>query len=186
MRLTLSATALLALAPTAAFAVDYMNAEQAARQLFPEAERFETREWLLDTGMLQKLVEQGLKPRSAATGSHVTARLAWRGKELLGVLVADQVLGKFEQISYAVGVAADGRIRGVEILAYRESHGGEVRLPAWRKQFVGKTQAAPIQVGEDIANISGATLSCTHLTEGVKRVLAVFELARKGGMLNAV
>jgi hypothetical protein len=39
---------------------------------------------------------------------------------------------------YAVGIAANGKARQIEILNYRESHGYEVRLPAWRKQFVGK------------------------------------------------
>ena len=74
-------------------------------------------------------------------------------------------------------------MRQVEILSYRESHGGEVRLPAWRRQFVGKTAASPLKVGDDIANISGATLSCSHLTEGVKRIVAVVALARHQGSL---
>ena len=65
-----------------------------------------------------------------------------------------------------------------------ESHGGEVRLPAWRRQFVGKTAAAPLQVGDDIANISGATLSCTHIAEGVRRIVAVVALARRSGSLG--
>jgi len=98
--------------------------------------------------------------------------------------VVDDVIGKFELISYAVGIGADGAVKQVEILSYRESHGHEIRLPAWRKQFVGKTSAAPVQVGEDIANISGATLSCKHVTDGVKRILSVLELARRQGMVG--
>ena len=72
-------------------------------------------------------------------------------------------------------------MKQVEILAYRESHGGEVRLPAWRRQFVGKTAASPLRVGDDIANISGATLSCTHVTDGVRRIVAIVELAKNDG-----
>ena len=33
-----------------------------------------------------------------------------------------------------------------------------------------------MQLGKDIRNISGATLSCKHITQGVKRVLAVYDL----------
>jgi Na+-translocating ferredoxin:NAD+ oxidoreductase RnfG subunit len=110
-------------------------------------------------------------------------RIARHGDTTLGVVVADAVIGKFELISYAVGIDGDGAIRQVEILSYRESHGGEIRLPAWRRQFVGKTQAAPLRVGDDIANISGATLSCTHVTEGVRRIVAVVALARRNGSL---
>jgi Na+-transporting NADH:ubiquinone oxidoreductase subunit NqrC len=58
----------------------------------------------------------------------------------------------------------------IEILSYREGHGGEVRTKAWRQQFVGKSANAPLAVGDDIANISGATLSCTHLTDGIRRI----------------
>ena len=68
---------------------------------------------------------------------------------------------------------------GIDILAYRESHGSEVRLPAWRSQFVGKGPADPIKLGADVANISGATLSCTHITDGVHRIVAW--AARQGG-----
>jgi Na+-transporting NADH:ubiquinone oxidoreductase subunit C len=47
-----------------------------------------------------------------------------------------------------------------------------VKLPAWRNQFVGKSAADPVKIGADIANISGATLSCTHITDGVRRLVA--------------
>ena len=85
------------------------------------------------------------------------------------------VLGKHELITYAVGLDTQGRVRGVEILDYRESHGGEIRDPQWRLQFAGKTAREPLQLDRDIRNISGATLSCRHVTDGVKRILALYE-----------
>jgi Na+-transporting NADH:ubiquinone oxidoreductase subunit NqrC len=74
-----------------------------------------------------------------------------------------------------VGMDAEGRIAGIEILEYRESHGGEVRDPRWRAQFAGKTARDPLALDRDIRNISGATLSCRHLADGVKRILALYE-----------
>jgi hypothetical protein len=35
---------------------------------------------------------------------------------------------------------------------------------------VGKSAAAALAVDNDIANISGATMSCTHLTDGIRRI----------------
>ncbi len=102
----------------------------------------------------------------------------------LGHVVTDEVIGKTELIGYAVGLATDGTIKQVEILSYRESHGYEIRLPAWRRQFVGKGPGASLRVGDDIANISGATLSCAHLTEGVRRIVAVVAMARRAGALS--
>ncbi len=182
MRLTLLApalVALVALAPTSALAVDYMTAEQAARLMFPDADAFESRSVTLSAAQLQQLDAQGVRARSAAW----SVRLARRGGQLLGVVVNDDVIGKFELISYAVGLSADGTLRPIEILSYRESHGHEIRLPAWRRQFVGKDASAPLRVGEDIANISGATLSCTHVTDGVRRITAVVALLRRAGAL---
>lgn len=180
MRFTPALVGLVALAPVSAFAVDYLTVEQAAKQLFPEAERFDDRVWALSAAELQQVAALGVAPRSARW----TLRLAWRGSELLGVMVADAVIGKFELINYAVAVGADGKVRGLEILSYRESHGHEIRLPAWRRQFVGKAQGAALKVGDDIANISGATLSCSHVTDGAKRIVALLDVARRVGLLR--
>jgi Na+-translocating ferredoxin:NAD+ oxidoreductase RnfG subunit len=182
MRITLAPAACLtlaALAPASAFAVDYLSAEQARRQMFPEADQFEPREITLDAAQLQALAAAGTPARSARWALH-TAR---RGGAVLGHVVVDEVIGKFELITYAVAINTDGSVRQLEVLSYRESHGHEVRLPAWRRQFAGKTATSPLRVGNDIANISGATLSCTHVTDGVRRIVAVAALARRAGTL---
>ncbi len=49
------------------------------------------------------------------------------------------------------------------------------RQPKWRDQFKGKTASARFKLNDDIYNISGATISCRHVTEGVKRVLVTYE-----------
>jgi hypothetical protein len=181
MRLLLTGTIAAAAAmPTAAFAVDYLSVEQAAQLMFPDADRFDSRDLVLDAAQLQALDAQDVRGRSARW----PVRIARRGESTLGVVVADAVVGKFELISYAVAIDTEGAIRQIEILSYRESHGGEVRLLAWRRQFVGKTAASTLHVGDDIANISGATLSCTHITEGVRRIVAVVALARRSGSLG--
>jgi len=169
-----------ALAPAAAFAVDYLSAEDAARLMFPDADRFEAREIVLDAAQLQALDARGVRGRSASW----QALAARRGNATLGHVIVDQVVGKFELIGYAVGIALDGTLQPIEILSYRESHGGEIRLPAWRRQFAGKNAASTIRVGDDIANISGATLSCTHVTDGVRRIAAVVDLVKKSGGLT--
>jgi len=181
MRVVLAASVFAAAtASSSAFAVDYLSAEQAAKLMFPDADTFEARQVTLDAAQLQQLDAQGVRGRSARWPVSV----AKRGGATLGFVVSDEVIGKVELISYAVGIALDGSIKQVEILSYRESHGFEVRLPAWRKQFVGKGAASALRVGDDIANISGATLSCTHVTDGVRRIVAVVALARRAGALT--
>ena len=41
------------------------------------------------------------------------------------------------------------------------------------------TPAASLKLSDDIRNISGATLSCRHVTETVKRLLATYDVALK-------
>ena len=181
MRWVLATSVLAAAAvPATAFAVEYLSAEQAAKLMFPEADAFESRSLTLDAAQLQQLDASGVRARSA----NWSVQVARRGGTTLGFVVTDAVIGKVELINYAVGIALDGSVRQVEILAYRESHGFEIRLPAWRRQFVGKSATAALHVGDDISNISGATLSCTHVTDGVRRIVAVVALARRTNGLS--
>jgi len=97
-----------------------------------------------------------------------------------GYFFVDAVVGKHDLIDYAVALSLDGKVRQVEILQYRESYGGEVRNSHWRAQFVGRHHGDPVQIGRDIQNISGATLSCQHVTDGIRRLLATYAIALAG------
>ena len=97
-----------------------------------------------------------------------------------GYFIVDQVIGKHEYIKFAVGINANGTIKQIEILEYSESYGYEVREAGWRSQFVGKSAASALQLNTDIRNISGATLSSRHLTEGVKRIMMAYQSSLKG------
>jgi hypothetical protein len=128
----------------------YMSTEQAQKTIFPGA--------------------------TFSPGPHAGVYRASTG----GWLVIDKVLGKHEMITYAVGITATGAVKQIEILQYNESYGYEVREASWRSQFVGKSAASPLQLGGDIRNLSGATLSSKHVTDGVKRVLQMYETSLKG------
>lgn len=148
----------------------YLTVEQAQRAVFPDATDFQPADLQLDAAQMREVEKlSGLPARSA----HWRVFAAKKGSDKLGYLVLDDVVGKFELISYAVGINPDASIRQVEILAYRESHGFEIRSPAWRRQFVGKRIGSGLKIGDGIAGISGATLSCTHVTDGVRRIAAM-------------
>lgn len=170
---TLTLTAGLA---GSAWATQYLSVEQAQRVMFPDATSFQPADLQLNADQMQAVETlAGLPARSA----HWRVFAAQRGDARLGYVILDNVVGKFELISYAVAVDPDASIKQVEILAYRESHGFEIRNAAWRRQFVGKTARSGIEIDNGIANISGATLSCTHLTDGVRRIAAVAQVMLK-------
>jgi hypothetical protein len=162
----------LALVAPAAYASVYLSIEQAQQAIFPGA-RFVAANVPLTEGQ-----ERAIAERSGVRARGHDERL-WQVPGA-GWFIVDQVIGKHDLITYALGLNVDGSVRGIEILEYRESYGHEVRMAAWRKQFAGKSIADPLQLDQDIRNISGATLSCRHVTAGVKRLLALHEIALKG------
>jgi hypothetical protein len=112
---------------------------------------------------------------SATNFTEVQAGRVWKaqaGDRIVGYFYYDHVVGKHLLIDYSVAVEPNGHVRKVDILNYRESYGGEVHDASWLQQFVGKSSQSAVQINSDIRNISGATLSSTHLTEGVRKVLA--------------
>jgi hypothetical protein len=150
-RFTLPAAAIIGAADPAG-AVQYLTVDAAQKLAFPSASRF------VDNGS--------------------STWKAFAGDRLIGLFVLDHVIGKHLFIDYAVALDTTGKVMRVEILQYRESYGGEVREPGWLAQFVGKTSSSALKVGSDIRNISGATLSSEHLTEGVRKVLSLYGAKR--------
>lgn len=107
-----------------------------------------------------------------------------RGGALLGFAAVRNVTGKDQPITYLVATDSADALRDIDILVYREPRGGEVAYEAWRKQFRGKTSAAPLQVGKDIRNVSGATISANAVTRGVRRALADLTAWHAAGKLK--
>ena len=160
----LAPPALVVAGPLPAWATVYLTADEARQAIFPGLAF--TRADLELTGAQAAEIEK----RSGVTVRRRALSL-WRGPAGETFFV-DRVLGKHEDIVYALGVGGDGRVAGLEILEYRETYGGEIREPAWRRQFTGRTLADPLELGRGITNLSGATLSCRHVTDGVRRLLA--------------
>src|ERR1700757_4674708 len=170
--------ALGALAATAPIqvvvATEYLSIEGAQKALFPQADRFH--EVILSLSPAQR---DRVAALAGPQPPHRSLR-AWRalhGDELLGFVFVDEVIGKEDFITYAVAVDASGRLSAPEVLAYRESHGGEIRNVAWRRQFTGRQGLDQLRVQTDIKNIAGATLSSEHVTEGVRWLTALWQVA---------
>ena len=147
----------------------YASTEQVQKIIFPGAV-FKSRPLVIDADLQNKM--------RLASG----VRHPFRGERIFqdskgNWLIVDEVVGKHEMITYAVGLNHSGEIQGIEIMEYSESYGYEVSNADWRRQFIGKKESDPIKLNRDIQNISGATLSCKHITDGIKRVLVLHKLA---------
>lgn len=158
------------------YTTTYLTVTQAQKLCFTNATRFVSADVTL-TRQQMKAIEKdsGVRVRSST-------EKVWRamnGGTFLGWFIEDEVLGKHEYIQWALALNADGSVRQIEILNYRETYGYEIRNEKWRAQFHGKQHGAKLKLDDDIKNISGATLSCRHVTDGVKRLLSFYEIAIK-------
>ncbi|MBI1869572.1 MAG: FMN-binding protein [Chlamydiae bacterium] len=164
----LTVPGLVVVVNSASYAEIYLTIEQAKQVIFPDETLTNISFVLTDAQCKEILKKSGISVRRKEVK-------AWRTSQG-DYLIVDEVLGKHEYITYAVGINYDGGVRQIEIMDYRETYGYQIKNKDWRDQFVGKKSNDPFKLNQDIKNISGATLSCRHVADGVKRVLALYEL----------
>ncbi len=158
-------------APALAGARINVGLEEAQHRLFP-GQKLTLSPVLLTEAQRDKMRELS-SVREPFKGERV-----WR-TDLGEWFIIDEVLGKHEMIKYALAINANGTIKGIEIMEYVESYGYEVAEASWRSQFTGKSADATLKLNKDIKNISGATLSCKHMTDGIKRLMVMYDIALK-------
>jgi Na+-translocating ferredoxin:NAD+ oxidoreductase RnfG subunit len=163
----LAAAAIYAVAPQC-IAAKYMSVDQARALIFPFADEYVAKPVQLTPE--QKLEIDKLSGVAGRTAQQQVWQAMSKGR-MIGWFFVDQVIGKHELITYALGINADGSVRQVQVIEYLEVYGSQVRYPQWRDQFVGKTVNSPLRIDSDIENITGATLSARHLTDGIRRLL---------------
>ncbi|HYJ18974.1 MAG TPA: FMN-binding protein, partial [Burkholderiales bacterium] len=127
----LATVAIYAVAPQCV-AAKYMSAEQARALVFPFADEFVAKPVQLTPEQMQEIDKHsGVEGRSPT--QYVWQALA-KGKPM-GWFIIDQVIGKKELITYALGINLDGSVQQVQIIEYLEVYGSQVRYPNWRDQF---------------------------------------------------
>ena len=165
-----------------ALAEHYLSVAEAQKICFPNADTFQAQQLRLSADQ-SKTIEQKSGGKVRKTEIHFS--IAQKDSNTIGVLMVDQVVGKHELIDYAVAISPEGKVLQVEILEYREHYGGEIQKSQWRAQFKGKTAASKLKLNKDMYNISGATISCRNVIDGVRRELATFELVVRPRLLAA-
>lgn len=159
-----------------AFNIQYPTYQEAQKGFFPNATLFVPSDIELTDNEIDQ-VQNMSKVRVRDPKQKI-----WRVEEnhqLVGWFIIDKVIGKHELITYALALSANGTVKGIEVLDFKESYGEQIYEKAWRAQFIGKTLSDPFQLNQDIRNISGATLSCKNVTNGVKRLLATYAVKLK-------
>lgn len=160
----------------------YLSADEALKLAFPSASRFDAVEVPVSPEVRAALSGKLGEP---FTAEHVEVKRAFTSEggaeKLAGRAVLNDDVGKYRPITYLVAVDPAGKVVRVELLVYRESHGGQVRGRGFLEQYEGKGSGDPIRVGKDITSISGATLSARAVSKGVKRTVLLLEALDAAG-----
>jgi len=163
----------LALLSTAAttnytYAKTYLSKTQAKQLIFGNVKAVKQTITLTKDQMKAIKKESKVRVRNEVVNAYKTSAGDW--------LIFDQIIGKHENIDMAFGLTKSGKVKGLEVLVYRETYGHEIRGDKWRAQFHGKDHTEHLKLDEQIQNISGATLSCRHVADGVNRWTKTWEL----------
>jgi hypothetical protein len=155
----------------------FLQPEDAARTLFPDAEAIRRRRLAADAALRERVRALLGRGQPSLWEEAYPIFTVLRGETVLGHVVVVEEIGKHRPITFAVGVDATGRVADVAVLAYREPYGGEIRHRRFLDQYRGKTLADPLQPYRDIRNITGATLSVEATGRAVRKAVAVLTAA---------
>jgi len=92
-------------------------------------------------------------------------------EQIIGYAILDNVKGKVKPITFLSIFNIDYSVKSVEIIKYREQHGGAIQHRDWLNQFNRKNVDSGLELNSDIDGITGATISVKAVLKGVKRLL---------------
>ena len=152
---------------------------EAKKAVLPEADEFEK----LDDGTFSTIV-------SNEKYNYIKAiYVAKAGGNVVGYAVQAAPKGYGGAIDVVVGITTDGSLQGIKVGNNTETPGlgKKSETPKFQEQFSGKTWESPINVKKsgtpkdnEIAAISGATITSKAVAEGVNQALdAARELSGK-------
>lgn len=155
--MVICAVAATALAGTHGFTTTVISERQAAERrallsaFIPDADTFE-----------EPVEEDGY-----------TFYIGRKAGELAGIAAAFTEPGFKGGIQMMLGVDTQGKITALEIMSQSETPGlgALIAEDNFKSQYAGKKQTDPIELGEDITAISGATVSSRAVTTGVRKAV---------------
>lgn len=134
---------------------------------FPAADRFASSDVLLTDELvarIEKLARARVKDRL------VTFYTAYAGGAVTGHAVIHSHVVRTKRETLLVAFEPDGRIQRIQVLAFLEPD--EYRpSDRWLSQFAGKGPGDRLAVGQDVAPISGATLTARGVVEETRWLL---------------
>lgn len=161
-------------------AEELIGVEQALAKVFKKATGIERTDVALTPDQIV-LIEKSAEIQFDQThATHIIYYTARDAHGILGYVFEDTVQGKWGPIHYALAVDPRGTILEVVILDYQEIRGRPIAKKRFLRQYQKKSIGDPLRLRSDIDGITGATISSRSLTDGVRKLLNVFDVLQLG------
>lgn len=150
----------------------FASQKQALADAFPDASRIERRTLLVRAADVAKI--------EAITGREIDAKVvvihvAYQGEQILGYAEIAVHTVRTQPEAILIVLSPDGRVRSVRVIAFHEPL-DYLPTDRWYSQFVGKGKGDSLRIGRDVHGVVGATLSAQAAADGVRRMLAYWEV----------
>jgi len=165
-----------------AFAQVFSTQQPALERAFPKPQTIARQTLFLDDAQVESIQKLA---RAKLESKIFTYYLGKDGNEITGYAFFATDLVRTKAATYMVVVNPDSTLRRVEILAFYEPM-DYFPTPRWLELFRGKFLTANLWPKRDIHNITGATLTAQTLTQGARKMLAVFQVAVAQTVLSTV
>jgi len=156
------------------FAETFCSVKDAVKILLPEAQDV-TEEVKSFTQEQKKTIAQAAEIKfDPELDKEYCFSIAKSDGKIIGYAVQDRVRGKFGVIKYMLALSPDGKVKDVVVLELKERRGRPVKDRRFLDQFLGKDIKNPIKLNKDIKGIAGATISSRSMSNGVRKMVYVF------------
>ena len=170
------------------FASDIISKDEALLDIFGPQYSFSTETVRLQGATLDKIMERlggklvyeqiGSESETVAAHKSIEFHYAIKGGEKVGVAIVDVQPGKWGPVEFMIGMNLNGSfptVKRVMVMSMQEKRGRPIARVSYMKQYIGKSSRDPLEVGNDIVAVSGATISSRAATFSVTKALVLVE-----------
>ncbi|MBI5144460.1 MAG: FMN-binding protein [Candidatus Omnitrophica bacterium] len=162
------------------YAEVFCTADQCVKIMFPDAQNVKKEVKALTDGEKRLISKAAGIEFDPELDKEYNFYIAEKNGQVIGYTVEDTVKGKWGPIRYMAALDPAGKIRDVIVMELVERRGRPVKERRFLDQFVGKDIASPIKLNKDVKGVAGATISSRGMSNGVRKLVYVFnELYKK-------
>lgn len=159
---------------TNVYADVFLTEKEALELVFPEIKEIKVVEHFLTQHQKKMLKKKWKVKFHPEYDKNFKFYVGVSNPSIVGYAYIDTVKGKWGPITYIIRISTTGKVQNLAVINLAEKRGKPVREKSFLKQFIGKFFPGRLQIGRDIDAVTGATISSRAITNGVRKVLVLF------------